>query len=333
MNAPSRRIWSEHVPFDVLTRPAVLDLLSKRSVGVLVAVQPHQRRRVPDLLSRCADRGVDLALWPLLDDSEGRWPSDANAGAYRGHLLRMLDRVAECGSRPSEVIFDLEPPIAWARNFLRLRLWEGRVRLRPAHMDRALRHFGSLVVEIGDRGLSTTAVVPPMVLWDPLGPWGGWQRLLGTPVDGPAFKKIIVMAYTSLFEGYSQGLLDRRDSRALLASLCQAAKSRWGHRAAVALGVVGGGALGDEAPYRGAAELADDLSITRVAGLEEISLFGLTGILDRPPTQLWLDALVETEPAPNLPPPTWRARTIWLAGVGGSYALRASWAALKPEPR
>ncbi len=328
-----RRIWSEHVPFDELTTPAVLKLLASRALGLLVAVQPHQRPEVRRLLESCAEREISVVLWPLLDDSEGRWPSDVNTGAYRGHLLRLLDRAAASDAPPAEVVFDLEPPIATTKRVLRLRLWDGRVRLRPAHLDRALDHFRELVEEVSGRGLEASAVVPPMVLWDPLGRAGPWQRLLGTPVDGPPFHRISVMAYTSLLEGYSQGAIRRCDARALLAWLCEAAARRWGERAAVALGVVGGGALGDEAPYRVPAELADDVAIARAAGLEEISLFGLTGVLRRPPAARWLEALCETEPSPRLPPQTWRSRTAWLAGLGGGYALSLSWAMSRPEPR
>lgn len=328
-----RQVWSEHVPYSELQRPEVLDLLAERSLGLLVAVQPENRRHLPPLFEACASSGVELGLWPLLEDSEGRWPSDANTGAFRGHLLRLLDVVLACRASPTEVVFDLEPPISEARRALALRMWDGRVNLRPANVDRAEEHFGGLVAEVASSDIPATAVVPPMILWDPLGRAGGWQRLLGTPVDGPPFSKISVMAYTSLLEGYSRKALTRRDSRALLAALCRESRRRWGERAAIALGVVGGGALGDERPYRGPAELADDVSIARAAGFDELSLFGLTGALERKPTSRWLDAFTVTDAAPNLPRPTARSRATWIAGWSTGRLLELSYRVLRPPQR
>jgi hypothetical protein len=328
-----RRVWSEDLPFDELGRSTVIGLLAERSIGLIVAVQPDARRGVRTLLRSCAHHGVEVAVWPLLDDGEGRWPSDANTGAFRGHLLRLLDELATSEDRPIEVVFDLEPPIAAARRALALRLWDGRVDLRPANIERAAAQFHELVTEVVSRGLEATAVVPPMLVLDPPNAAGGWQRMLGTPVADLPFARVTVMAYTSLFEGYSRGALARRDARALLARLCREAVRRWGSRASAALGVVGGGALGDELPYRVPAELADDVAIARSTGLEDLSLYGLTGVLSRRPADRWLDAFVRTDPAPVLPAPTLRSRATWAAGWTAGRAFELACAVTRPPPR
>ena len=67
---------------------------------------------------------------------------------------------------------------------------------------------------------------------------------------------------------------------------------RWGARAAISLGVVGAGALGDESAYRNADELAEDVALAEAAGIDEIALFALDGIVARPPREAWLDALL-----------------------------------------
>lgn len=314
MGGERRRIWSEHVPFEQLCLPEVLRPLAVRRLQLLIAIQPGALSAMPAVLEACDREGVEVGLWPLLDDGLGRWPGDTNLPAFRAHLLAMLEVV---GAGDREVVFDLEPPIATTRRVLSLRLWNGRVRLRPAAIDAAAERLDELTGEVRRRGMTPIAVVPPMVLGDPKGRRGGWQRLLGTPVDGVGFEQVMVMAYTSLFEGYARGGLSRRDTRALLAQLCRLARQRWGSRASVALGVVGGGALGDEAPYREAAELVDDVAIALAAGVGDLALFGLTGVLSRPgEPERWLDALVETAPATRVPGPTPRSWAVMLGVVG-----------------
>jgi hypothetical protein len=149
---------------------------------------------------------------------------------------------------------------------------------------------------------------------------GGWQRLLGTPVDGIPWGAVHAMAYTSLLEGYVPGL-DRATARSLLGAAGRALGARYGSRAALSLGVVAPGALGDERPYRDVAELADDVAVARASGVDDLALFDLRGALARPPLEAWLDALVETAPAPAPPPPTPAARLVALAALAVARAF------------
>jgi len=141
--------------------------------------------------------------------------------------------------------------------------------------------------------------VPPMV------PFGRrWERLLATPISDLDSDRVEPMAYTSLFEGYSAGTVDRRVARDLLRRLGAE------RPAALSLGVVGGGALGDERAYRGVDELADDVAIALATGVEQLSLYALDGVLERGPIERWLDAFTRTEPAERLPEPTRRGAAL-----------------------
>ncbi len=308
-----RAIWSEHVPLRYL-RGTLLDLLARRGMQLIVAIEPRTLDLLPALVERCGEAGLSLGLWPLLDDRDGRWPSEANARGYGRHLERVLDATKGLPAG-SEIVFDLEPPIDKMRRLLTLRRGEGRV-WRSSDFDVAATRYADLAAFVQRHGLSPTAVVPPMVLLDPKNVRGGWQRLLGTPVDGVGFERVSVMLYTSLIEGYARGTLGRAHVRRLLWDLTRRAHRRWGQRASIALGVVGGGALGDERPYRGLEELIDDVAIAQRAGGDGLSLFGLTGVLgrDESPEQ-WLDAFVETPPALHTPRPTCRTRALLMSAT------------------
>lgn len=134
----------------------------------------------------------------------------------------------------------------------------------------------------------STAVMP-VVPFDGAGQW--MQRALGTPADDLPVQHHSVMAYTSLLEGWSRGLVDRRRAEWLLAVCARKTRARWGTRAGLSLGAVGTGAFGDEPVYRGPLELARDVAIARAAGIDELSLFELGGVLRRPPAEAWLEAL------------------------------------------
>src|SRR6185369_4864072 len=131
------------------------------------------------------------------------------------------------------------------------------------------------------------------------------------------------MLYTSIIEGWSRGLLRRADARAVLSWSCARSLKKFGEVAGASLGAVGTGAFGDEPVYRSPAELADDVAVARAAGIDDLALFDLGGVLRRPPAEAWLEAFVETPPAASLPDPTWRARAA-LAGArvaGGALGV------------
>ena len=117
------------------------------------------------------------------------------------------------------------------------------------------------------------------------------QRTLGTPVDALPVDSHSVMAYTSLFEGWSRGLVGRRRAEWMLSLCARSARTRWGTRASLSLGAVGTGAFGDEPTYRSPAELTRDVAIARAASITDLSLFELGGLLRRAPAQAWLEAL------------------------------------------
>jgi hypothetical protein len=128
------------------------------------------------------------------------------------------------------------------------------------------------------------------------------------------------MLYTTLIEGYSKGILRRDDARALLSVGCGAAARAFGGRASVSLGAVGAGALGDEPVYPDPEALADDVAIAIAAGVADLWLFDLGGVLSRGAPERWLSAFVRPGALAERPRPTARSRgavaALWAAGLG-----------------
>ena len=301
------------LPYDQIADRALLADLAARRIDLLVAVTPERASTAAPLVHACRAAGVGIGLWPMMDDRDGRWPSAANARPFIQFCRDLLASLKAAHAVPDEIAIDLEPPI-------------NRVRAMLAGSPRALlqlpgregmQGIADLVHELRGQSLRVSAAVTPLVaLPSPLAS-RGWQRLLGTPVDGLAFDTINVMAYTSLFEVYSRGLFRRRDARAMLHTIAATTARRWGRRAAISLGVVGPGALGDERAYRTPAELAEDVALAEAAGIEEIVLFALDGLAARPPREAWLEALCATgDPIEATPTPRSRAALAASSAVG-----------------
>lgn len=310
-----RLLWSEHVPYARLASNDVLRALDAHDVELVVAVHPYQTEELPALLRAFEARSLPLRIWPLLEDHAGRWLSGWTSEAYAPHLRAVLAVVGE-SAVVREVIFDLEPPIARVKRTLQ-NFPSASWLFRSVDPKQTRERICALIEEVRRAGHGVSAVVPPFLLWDE-GDFIGIETSLGTPVRGLDFDQVWVMAYTSLLEGYSRGILRRRDARWLLSNWSAAAVSRYGEKAGVALGVVGGGALGDERPYRDQSELRDDVAIAAQAGVAQVALFGLAGLLAREPMSQWLEALHQPEFAG--PPPKATRRTRALTELGRSIS-------------
>lgn len=296
-------MWSELVPIRELARSPALAELASRGISLLAAVQPSDRDDAVALALRARELGLSIGLWPLLEDAHGRWLHPGNAGLFAAHIEALLGALDRSSATIDALALDLEPPIAEVRRVIDGDLGAARAWLRRP-LDASLH--ARLTRELSSRGIEiVAAAIPPVLL--PGRASRGWQRALGAPIDDVPYDTVSSMLYTTLFEGYSFGALGRADARALLSRFSRMACDRFGARASVSLGAVGVGALGDERTYRSVAELADDVALARAAGIDDLALFDLGGVLSRPPIEPWLDALAHTEAKADPPPTTARA--------------------------
>ena len=289
---------------------------------LLAAVQPGGQDDALRVIERARAIDLSIGLWPLLPDDRGRWLHSENAGEFARWIDAAPPRDRSAGMSIDALVLDLEPPIAEVR-----RLTGGRLSAARAWLSRRTDPSAhrAIVAMLAERGIEPiAAVMPPVVV--PGASGRGWQKALGTPMDAP-YRSLHAMLYTSLFEGYSRGVVGRADARALLVRFAQIARGAFGDRAGVSLGAVGVGALGDEGTYRDVSVSADDVALSRLCGVEDIALFDLSGVLARPVAERWLDALVSTPPARDRPAQTLVARaitgTLWIAGRALDVATRA----------
>ena len=320
-----RRAWIETLPFEMIARPHVVALLASRGIGPIVAVWPSTpTEAIVRVIEAYGEAGQPAALWPMLSDGEGRWANAGNAGTFVDFVHELCARLTVTGRAPAEIVVDLEPSIDAMRASLASSS-SSSSSATSAHMPQlpgdlrpfvvAQRRLAALCDALHAQGIKASSAAPPTVLLDPgpdarEGSARPFQELQGTPIDGPAWDHVSFMLYTSILEGWSRGVLRRGDARALLGVACRAARERLGERAGASIGAVGVGAFGDEPTYRGVAELVDDVAIARAAGVDDLALFDLGGVISRGPPEPWLDAFVGTEPLASLPEPSFRLRGV-----------------------
>jgi hypothetical protein len=292
-----KRIWCETTPVDMVASPAVSRLLADHAVEPIVAVQPGQEADVAAAIALLRKSGLRPALWPMLDDARGRWGSAWNMDQFAAWLPTAARAVGH-GRDALELFVDLEPPIGLVASVLSCRPAGNaatRAALRRGPLAMASSLLARAVQSLQADGYRVFGTAAPMLVWDrPMGRdgrVGGWQTLLGTPIYGIPWDGMHLMVYTSMLQGWSAGLLDRRALVRFVRAAAERAWQRYGPGAGISLGVTGPGALGDEPCYHRVADLIDDVGQVRAAGVQDIALFDLGGVLAREEPAGWLRAL------------------------------------------
>lgn len=321
-----RGIWAETATDEVLRDAATWRLLAHYELEAAIAVRPHHVEDVTRWAEGARAAGVRTSVWPMIDDDEGRWLSVKNVAPFAAFVREV--RAAAPGA---ELVLDLEPPFPLVRGALDGRPGAALGLLALARDSEERREGQRAIAALCDEAIRAGSAimlgVVPFVLFDGPGLRGAWGRLCGSPLELPA-SRLNVMLYSSLLEGYSRGALRRDDARSLLFEGCCAAVLAFGDRACVSLGAVGVGALKDEPVYPDPAALADDAAIALAAGVRDLWLFDLGGVLSRGAPEPWLSAFVAPASRAPLPRPTARSRAataaIWALGHvlgAGSSAL------------
>ncbi|MBL8610025.1 MAG: hypothetical protein JNL38_22000 [Myxococcales bacterium] len=295
-----RRVYVEMMRHEELIAPPAMSVVTRWGVGVVLAVRPWDLDGLPRVLAVLHEAGVDVTLWPMLADEAGRWASAWNAEPFAAMAEEVLKTAAAAGSAGAAagLLVDLEPPIE------RMRAWLARpladvvrdlASRRPPDRLAGGARLAALVAEARAGGRDVEAAVAPFLVFDRVDV-GRWARVLGTPLDAE-YTHVTAMAYTSILEGWSRGVLARSDTEALLGVFGERAQGKVGARAGLSLGAVGHGALGTEPCYRDVGELARDVAIAVHSGVDDLVLFELAGVLARPPAHAWMEAFTRTPAA------------------------------------
>ncbi len=328
-----RRIFSELMAPRELMAPATLKLIERFDLQCLVALAPGaESPQMAQALAALSGVGRGVGVWPLLADHEGYWPNDANADAFVRRVRQVLRFTDDAKVPIQTVVIDLEPPLSVMQAMLtggpldRGMLWARRVlRCRQAPSVAARRAatqvLASLGRELESRDVEAFATVVPLVLLDDTKARAVWQAVLQTPVFRPGWSRICPMLYTSILREMIPGATQLQ-ARGLARAFAELAVGHSGSKAAAAVGLAGPGKLGVEPLLQDPEELALDVEAMVSAGVQDLSLFALEGVLSRDAPEAWLRAFTGVPPCrpPDRATRSWRRRLMW--GQVPSYLTR-----------
>ncbi|MBU4194819.1 MAG: hypothetical protein KKF66_07480 [Actinobacteria bacterium] len=314
------RFWAESISPPEILRHG-LALLNEFSAGVGVALfedsmTDENARAFRDL----AAEGVEVVFWPLLPCESGYFPGEDNIAEFRELTERLIEWAGAYGVVPDMIAVDQELPFSQMREVLDAAPLERVYRavkvcasnLGWSRYQGAKRDLRLLNSWIRERGIRTLSACLPWVALEVESTYEVIQDMMETPVMGVDWDVISPMVYVSMIVGMTGGLISERDANWLVFAICLALRSARGDTAGVSLGVTGTGVFENEPVFEEPEELLRGVEAALAAGVRDVSVYNLEGLLSRGNPRRWFEAVRDARP--RVPP---RSEKVVLALAAG----------------
>lgn len=276
-----------------------LPLLAAHEVGLTLAF-PSSELENPayfELVAKASALGVEVRPWLLLPVESGYWPNATNARDYDAAARTLLARWRERGLRPTTLVVDMEIPLARTQRYAALlQTFDVRalVSFLRAGIDRrqyadATRVYRDLVEFAHARGFRVELSTISQVLDDYLDGDDDLRQAFNIPVSGIDWDVYSIQVYRTLNQYVTLSSVGPTTSYYVY-DYASRARSQFGARAAVGLGLIDAGELAPDAPlYARGSDLRSDLDAARAAGIarDRIGVYALRGITRRTPSEQW----------------------------------------------
>ncbi len=298
------RFWAELInPPEIV---GALDLLREHDAGVAAAVYPVSlTRKNLNAFRKLKEAGIELTFWPLMEEEKGYFPGERNMTEYSAMVRNLVEWAQRNDAAPDMLAVDLEPPIQQMHDvtgatdrYSRVMGFLGAMRdnLDRERYLRAKADLEALNSWVRERGIRTISAVMPWVGLELEGEHELIQDMSETPVAGIAWDVISPMLYVTMLDGMAGAAMNSRDANWLVYDSCLKMREKYGERAGVSLGLTGSGVLEDEPTFRRPEELLVGVQAALAAGVRDVSVYSLEGILDRRDPASWFTALRAAKP-------------------------------------
>lgn len=304
LESPMLLVTAEYTPYEDLVKPEVVGLFKEYKVAICVCVRADQ---VDDKLDRLysvyEDAGVGILFWPMLPLEDGLYVNKKTTGVYLDYLDVLFDWADSHGHKIEAIVVDVEPsyvpptpgeePPGLLQNVRRVRKDMGK-----ESFDASIPEFEKIVDKLHEHDCLAVAAAFPFVIDDRLKGRHGWEDLTGGPVATIDWDYLAIMMYSSWFVEYGGPFgVDWDVAHHLTYDYSRDLKEVWGEKAAVAVGVTNPGQGGETTVYPSAEMIGPALAAVKAAGIDNVGIYDLKGILESDDPESWFRTLAETGPA------------------------------------
>jgi len=285
LEPPVRIVTAEYTDYRRLAEPDLVNLFKKYNIFICLCVREDQLNEDLDHLYTVYEKaGLHILFWPLLPRKYGLYLNQYTTDVYLEYLDVIFGWAKKTGHKIEAIVVDVEPS---SKDVIKkLKKEKGRV-----PFEQTIKEFNQIIDKIHQNDCLAIGVGFPFVIDDRLRGKHGWEKVFGGPVASVDWDYFAVMMYTTWFVEWFKISWDTAHWMAYDYSVDLA--RLWGDKAAVAVGVTSPGEGQEKVVYDTPERLASAISAVRKAGIENLGVYDLKGILASGDPEAWFKVIKE----------------------------------------
>ena len=277
---------------------AALPLLESTGTSLYLSITRSQLglAKLVEILQETKRRGITTIICPNL----GVFANEDNVLEFSAFVFKILELFEEKGLKPEWFAVNMENPNSQMQEIREYYYQhgdlQGVVNLLLGNIDRqkfqlATERYRRLVDMLHSYGYKVMVVTYNYLVDDFLDGDPDWQDVWNSPIQGIDWDALTFFAYRTIWSGD----LGMKVSPAVVYDYGVTARELFGDRARMAIGTVG--ATGHGPGYTSPADMAEDIAAARAAGIFEVDIFKMKGILDQADPASWLTGMSDVPAA------------------------------------
>ena len=288
---PVLLVTSEYTPYKDLVDPKLVALVKKYNIQICLCVREDQLTDDLDNLYKVYEKnGIIILFWPLLPKKDGLYVNKATAEKYISYLDVIYGWADKHSHKIDAIVVDVEPGSSGFAKMLK--------DMDKKSWPEAVGKFNRIIAKIHSHNSLAIGVGFPFLSDDKARGTHGWEDLFGGPVASVDWDYLAVMMYTTWFVETGKALGINFDAAHWVAyDYSVDLKKLWGDKAAVAIGVTSAGEGNEKVVYDTPEKIAPAIAAVRQAGIQNIGIYDMKGILSSGDPEAWFKVLRDTPPA------------------------------------
>ncbi len=257
------------------------------------------KQELKEILKDVKEQGLKIIIWPLLPEEDGPWANDMNYEKFTDLMTKVINYLSEEKVMPEYLVVNMENTAAQmdtVKEYLKVKDYKSIINILLKNLDRekfdaAVLAYKNLVDLLHLRGYKVMITTYPFMLDDMQDGDPHIQDLANIPISGIDWDAYTFTPYRTAYSGDFSTTF----SPYIVYDYGVAARERYKEKARLALGVVGETSHGPG--YTSPEDLNKDIAAAKAAGIENIDIFFLKGMIDEGDVGTWINPDVE----PKLP--------------------------------
>jgi len=240
---------------------------------------------------------ISTIIWPLLETDQGPWANEFNYEIFGELVNKITDYLKEIEISPKYIVINMENSINQMDtiiNYLKNKDYKAIIELLMTNLDResfnkGVAGYKKIVDDLHAKGYQVMITTYPFMIDDFKDGDPDIQDLANVPISGIDWDALTFTPYRTAYNGD----FGMTFTPYIVYDYGKAAKNIFKEKARVALGIIGESSHGPG--FTSSEDLSKDIAAAKAAGIEQIDLFHLKGMVESGDLDAWINADVKAE--------------------------------------